>query len=242
VLTYSAIDAAGASTVNAQIYHINAAELRTVGAPIVVATSTSRVLSTSTARDYSTTRKGFSVGWIVDTSVAYIRRYSNGGTALGVAKPINPVAKQSLVQLDLEGVLQPTGVIATWTEEATGAAAPYDVRARRYDVAGNGLAITGIATDPKGVQAQSDNDAFIQAGGWGTVWTSPDADRLGVYGKLFDKTGKATSAEFPLNTTTAGQQTTPKLASGALSRDFFGFWLTTNADTSSSLIARRFKP
>ncbi|BBE74089.1 Ig-like domain-containing protein [Oharaeibacter diazotrophicus] len=242
VLTYSAIDATGASTVNAKVFQIETKSLRAVGDPVVVATSTARVLSTSVATDYSTAIKGFSVGWVVDTSVAYIRRYNASAIAMGAAKPINPVAKQNLTQLDLEGVVQPTGVIATWTEEATGAAAPTDVRARRYDVAGNGLAITGAATDPKGAQSQSYSDVLVQLGGWGTVWASPDAFLTGVYGKLFDKTGKATSPEFPLNVTTAGIQKEPKLASGALSRDFFGFWLNQNADNSTSLIARRFKP
>ncbi|BBE74090.1 Ig-like domain-containing protein [Oharaeibacter diazotrophicus] len=244
VLTYVAVDAAGTSTIHAQIYTLDSVTrvFTAVGDPIVVATSAKPVAVTSVATDFSTTNKGFSVGWVVDGAQPFVRRYDGTGKALGDAKAINPVATQGVSELDLEGIGEPMGVVATWTQKATGAAAPLDVRIRRYDVGGNGLNLAGIATNPKGAQSQARSTGF-QLGGWGTVWTSPDADRTGIYGKLFDKTGKATSADFRLNATTKGVQSSAAIAVGLHGRpDFIVYWLSDNGDGTSSLTARRFLP
>ncbi|BBE74091.1 Ig-like domain-containing protein [Oharaeibacter diazotrophicus] len=244
VLTYAAVDASGASTVFAQIYTQGGIERgpTPVGAPIVVATSAKPVAVTSVATDFSTTTKGFSVGWVVDGAQPFVRRYDGTGKALGEARAIDPVASEGVTELDVEGIGEPMGMVATWTRKATGASAPLDVRIRRHDVGGNGLQLAGIATNPRGSQSQARSTGFT-LGGWGTVWTSPDADRTGIYGKLFDKTGKATSADFRLNATTKGAQSAPSIAAVlGVEPDFVAYWLTDNGDGTTSLIARHFVP
>jgi len=244
VLTYATRAGTGASKVFAQTFGFNnvKSQITAAGAPIEVVSSTTPILETSVAAGYAKATLGYSVGWIADGR-AFISRYKTDGTPLGAAKAITP-NKSVISQLDLEGLTLPMGVVATWTDLSVKAGkADYDVRMRRYDVAGNGLAVTGAATDPKGAQIQSYNEWFNDAGGWGTAWTAPDANGTGVFAKVFDKNGKALSPEFPLNTSTKGFQVTPKLSSPILRKEFLAVWLSlTGNGSESQLIARRFKP
>jgi len=235
-------DPAGDTSVVAAIYRLEGRGIGKVGSDIVVATSTKPVTSTSVASDMTSTDGGFSVGWIVDGSQIFIRRYTADGTPLGDAEAISPIVSSGIADLDLEGVSHPAGVVATWTQKASGTTGPTDLRMRRFDGAGEALPIGGVVTDPKGAQSQAKNEWFESLGGWGTVWTSRDGAGTGVFGKLFDMTGKPTSADFPLNVTKKGDQHSPVMASKTGTAEFLAFWISDNADGTSSLMARRFLP
>jgi len=201
----------------------SAGDLAPIGAPVLVASSDAVIVDTAVGTDMASTTKGFYVGWI-DGGLAKVQRYKASGDPVGVTKTISPT-------------------VAAWEEAAAKASAPTDVRMRRYDIAGNGLAITGVATNPKGAQGQPDEDWF-RTSGWATVWTTRDADGSGISAKLFGATGKATEGEFAVNVDTAGTQDAPEVAT-TLSRkrpdDFYVFWRSRlPGDEVDRLIGQRF--
>jgi len=219
-----------------------AGDLSPVGGPVLVASSDGVIVDTAVGTDMASTTKGFYVGWI-DGGIPKVQRYKASGDPVGPTKPISPVVAEDVDNLDISGVVKPMGTVAAWQQAAAKTAAPLDVRMRRYDVAGHGLALTGVATDPKGAQSQPDEDWF-RTFGWATVWTTPDASGSGVAAKLFDATGKAIGGEFAVNAGNAGDQDGPEVATTlSLKRpnDFYVFWRSRAPGSSvDTLVGRRF--
>jgi len=73
------------------------------------------------------------------------------------------------------------------------------------------------------------------------VWTSlaQDGSREGVFGRMLDAAGAPAGDEFRVNTTTAGQQMHPALASDGVSR-FLVVWTSYLPDSRFDLFAQRY--
>ncbi len=79
------------------------------------------------------------------------------------------------------------------------------------------------------------------AGDYVVVWTSDgeDGDGLGVFAQLYHADGSAVGGEIPVGTTTAGDQSNPKVAMDATG-DFVVVWTSSSPD-GLGVFARRFK-
>lgn len=113
--------------------------------------------------------------------------------------------------------------------------------ARRFD------AVAGALDDPFAVTVTTAGDqrqpavAMRDDGGFVVVWESAgqDGDGLGVYARVFDASGAATSGEVRINAVSAGDQGAPDVAVGA-SGSFFVVWESDGQDGSGFGVYGRF--
>lgn len=125
------------------------------------------------------------------------------------------------------------GFVVTWTsysnhEDGSGSA----VYGQRYDGAGAAAGdVFRVNTYTTGDQAFSSVAGLRGGGGFVIVWTSDgqDGSGQGVYGQLYDANGKRTGREFHVNTYTADNQFSPRVAALG-GGGFVVTWISTGQD------------
>jgi protocatechuate 3,4-dioxygenase beta subunit len=129
-------------------------------------------------------------------------------------------------------------VIAWEGSEATGTAP--DIYAQPFDATGAALGprfpVNSVTAGPQVKPVV----AIDSAGGFVVAWQSPDASGAGIFARRFDAAGAPLAAEFPVNTTSAADQTVPSVA--MLPNGGFVIAWTSNTQDGSGLgiYARRF--
>ena len=87
---------------------------------------------------------------------------------------------------------------------------------------------------------QSPSIAPISNGGFVVVWTAPDGDGSGVFGRRFDQAGAPLGADFPVNTLTTSDQSEPSVAADD-SGNFVIVWSTLfNPSSGSDIVGQRY--
>ncbi|WP_205480859.1 calcium-binding protein [Sphingomonas arenae] len=151
----------------------------------------------------------FVVAW-EDTSDSTIvaRLFNADGTPAGAEFQLTSGARfdVSLAALDAGGF------VATWTDFGTS-----DIRAQLYDASGNTVGTTfTVNATTSGSQVSSDT-VSAPDGGFIVVWqdnsgVGGDTSSFGVKMRRFDANGQPVGGETLVNTTTTGNQGTPKVA------------------------------
>ncbi len=139
----------------------------------------------------------------------YFQRYSNAGVTQGTETQVNTTTFGSQNGVSVEMADDGSFVVAYQSDPTD-----YDVLARRYDA--SGVALTAeipVNTYNAGHQATA-KIGMTPTGAFVIVWQSnlQDGDGYGIFGQRFLSSGVPDGAEFPVNTTTAGDQRRPDVA------------------------------
>ena len=87
---------------------------------------------------------------------------------------------------------------------------------------------------------QSPSIAATSSGGFVVVWTGPDGDGSGVFGRRFDQAGAPLGPDFPVNTLTTSDQSEPSVAADD-SGNFVVVWSTLfNPSSGSDIVGQRY--
>ena len=110
--------------------------------------------------------------------------------------------------------------------------------ARKFDA--NGVAQTGeIAVNTTTADAQKEVSIDADdAGNFVVAWQGEDADKEGIFARMFDDAGVATTGEIAVNNVTGGKQKHPDVAMDS-NGDFVVAWEGEDAD-KEGIFARRF--
>lgn len=178
----------------------------------------------------------FVVTWVSDDGGSYgirAQRYNAAGIPQGSEFLVN--LKTSNAQTKPTVGIDATGAfVIAWEDFDTG------IRARLYDSAGNAktneIAVSstgGIPTHPD-ITVEPDGDFVIT---WNKYSSTSDQD---IYAQAFDRTGAPQGTELRINTTLAGTQSRPTIATDATG-NFVISWLDATQDGSGSgVYAQRF--
>ncbi len=170
------------------------------------------------------------------------RRYDNSGTPVGGEFQVNTTGAGSQYAPDV--ALDSTGqAIVTWSSYLQDGAAG-GVYAQRLDASGNKLGPEfNVNTHTTGIQSDS-RVAVAPDDSFGIVWMSAGQDEpapgnaFGIFGQLFDSTGKRAGAEFPINLFTVSTQWYPRVAAGNDGM-FVVVWDSFNQDGSNMGVESR---
>jgi len=247
VLAYADGEAIDDLTVRARIFAPGVAGFAEIGEPIVVASRTWATFGLAVAPDFAPADRGFTVGWIAGiTARPTIRRFRSDGQPLGEERWFGerPWLRYPSLQIDLEALPSPLSTIVTWATEVPRGPGPTNLRQTRCVAVTDCNGAQFIVRGANEFGAQIDASAEWAKGleGWLTVFTSPDRDGAGVYGKLRRWPNWGWEEHFPLAETTAGDQHAPKAVAPIVGRDFLVFWLQEDADGEAALIGRRYRP
>ncbi|MEO1686790.1 MAG: hypothetical protein AAFU61_02685, partial [Pseudomonadota bacterium] len=226
--------------VYAQVYDANGVP---VGPEIQVHTTTA--LTQFDPDVAATSDGGFVVVWagdgvddpgVNDTGIIAQRFNADGSTNGGEVVINNPVALSQFAPS--VSAFDDGGYVVAFVSD-TGDGASAGIRAARVDAAGavidettvNGL-VTGSQSQPDvatRVDPVSGNNA-----GYVVVWTDPasDGSNSGVRGRMFDAAGLAVGSDFPVNTSTSGNQSGAAVATLA-DGGFVVVWTDSNANDGS---------
>ncbi|MGB0684023.1 MAG: cadherin-like domain-containing protein [Magnetovibrionaceae bacterium] len=161
---------------------------------------------------------GFVVSWMSEGNrdgsgfAIFGQRFDAAGAAVGDEFQINTFAHRHQFIPEVTG-LENGGFVATWISgwqdgDEDG------IFGQVFDAAGNRLGDEfSVNAETAGFQSASSITA-LSGGGFVAVWQSSDqdGDGYGVYGRVFDAAGNATSSEFLVNTETSGFQGLPEVA------------------------------
>lgn len=186
---------------------------------------------------------GFVASWqsfdqdVVNADI-YVQRYDVSGTKQGDELLVNTtiVGNQwgpSII------VLQNGGFVVSWRSENPEAKADDIIYVQLFDAngakLGNELPVNAVDREyflfPQSITA-------LQDGGFVVSWISDDGDGAGIYAQRFDANGAKLGDEFPLNTTTTGDQFDPSIT--ALNNGgFVASWVSDDED-GMGIYAQRF--
>lgn len=115
----------------------------------------------------------------------------------------------------------------------------YGIVQSGFDIPGTGDFLSQVNRTEGGDQ-KNPAIAALADGGYVVAWESPgqDGGGVGIYAKRFDRFGSETDVEFKVNTTTAGDQTHPTIASLADGGFIIG-WTSSDGD-STGVFAQRY--
>ncbi|MDB5469048.1 MAG: hypothetical protein JWR84_608 [Caulobacter sp.] len=165
---------------------------------------------------------GFAFTWYAPDASAggqYLRLYDASGhpvTSLGAAGELlvnTTTANEQGAESGPITALADGGLVVVWHSQAQDGSG-YGIYGQVYNAdgttRGGEFHVSSYAYDSQ----QEPQISNLPDGGFMVVWTSAnqDGDSWGVYGQRFDATGDAVGAEFRLNETTAGDQSTPAIA------------------------------
>jgi hypothetical protein len=129
--------------------------------------------------------------------------------------------------------------VVTWEGNGVGDAS--GVFARRYSTTGTALGIEfRVNTTAAGTQGSSAM-AMDPAGNFLVTWQSQgqDGDGWGIFGQRFNAAGVRQGGEFPVNVTTAGDQTLPSVAMNSAG-DACVVWQGNGLGDGQGIFARRY--
>jgi len=163
----------------------------------------------------------------------YAQVYDATGAAVGVETHVNSttVNDQSLPSL---APLDNGGFVAAWQSNLQDGSG-LGVYIQRFTASGaKSGGETRVNTTTVSDQGAPSGSGFSD-GGFVVVWTSnnQDGSGQGVYGQAFNDAGAKVNVEFPVNTTTAGNQTQPAVAAFT-SGNFVAVWTSAKQDGSST--------
>ena len=169
----------------------------------------------------------------------YARLYNNSGVAQGtnflVNTDNNPCANPGVA------VASDGSFMVTWSaRDAGNQANGWDVYARPFSSAGVGGATVRVNSHIYGDQYAPRISAIV--GDYMIVWTSmgQDGSREGVFGQFVHEDGSLVGSELRVNTTTAGQQMQPTVASDG-AEQFLVVWTGfTFSAASMDLFAQQY--
>lgn len=150
----------------------------------------------------------------------YAQLFSEEGAEVGTPFPVNTTVtgdqNQPAVSADDSG-----NFAVAWQSPdagATGIVFRYFEETGVPDTAEIPVNTTTAGAQSSPSLALAENDHVL------VVWQGPDAGGTGIYGRLFDNAGVALSAEFLINTTTAGNQERPQVRPFDEDNGFFVVW------------------
>jgi len=128
------------------------------------------------------------------------------------------------------------GFVAAWASRGQDGSG-WGVYARRFR--SNGKPVGGEIAVAETTAGDQTTPAVIglENGGFAVVWVSEGQDGSGdgVYGRLFDADGAASSSEFPLNQTTKGDQSEPGIA--VYRNDLLSVWTTEGLGKANDAVS-----
>ena len=174
-------------------------------------------------------------GWGV-----YAQRYNSGGVAQGGEFLVNTTTTgdqtNPTVAMDSVG-----DFIITWQSKGQDGSG-WGIYARVYTLLGVGGPEFRVNTTTTGDQT-APSVAMNGGGGFVIAWTSSgqDGSGLGVYAQQYNMAGLVMGGEFLVNTTTAGDQSTPSAIVNRITGDYVITWASAGQDGSGSgIYARRY--
>jgi hypothetical protein len=195
----------------------------------------------SAAPNWGTNSTYIASGAILVPSVdIYARRYNGNGAAQGGeflvdTNTLNPCANPSVAAAS-DGSF----MVAWGGRDMVNPTNGWDIYARTFSGAGAGGTMALVNTHLPGNQYAPHISSI--GGDYLVVWTSlgQDGSREGVYGQFVHAGGALVGGEFRVNTTTAGQQMHPALASDGVSQ-FLAVWTSyTGSPYRFDLFAQRY--
>ncbi|MFC3614142.1 calcium-binding protein [Lutimaribacter marinistellae] len=143
----------------------------------------------------------------------YGQRFDASGAGLGefrINTQTNTVQRDPAIAL-LEG----GGHVVAWLDSDRGGPAGFGIAAQMFDTTGQKLG-PEFEVEQDATFGQEDPEiAALPGGGFVVVWESfrQDGDFYGIYGRIFDASGRASGAEFHVNDASPqGNQITPDVA------------------------------
>jgi len=127
--------------------------------------------------------------------------------------------------------------VVTWGDAQT-----FDVRAQRFDRAGNRLGTEIVVNTLPGGNARFPATAMSARGSFVVVWSEypePGGAGEGIRATLFDAAANRVGPELAVNTYTTGRQFEPVVAMGA-GGDFVVAWVSTQDGSGYGVFAQRF--
>jgi hypothetical protein len=195
----------------------------------------------SAAPNWGTNSTYIASGAILVPSVdIYARRYNGNGAAQGGeflvdTNTLNPCANPSVAAAS-DGSF----MVAWGGRDMVNPTNGWDIYTRTFSSAGAGGTMALVNTHLPGNQYAPHISSV--GGDYLVVWTSlrQDGSREGVYGQFVHAGGALVGGEFRVNTTTAGQQMHPALASDGVSQ-FLAVWTSyTGSPYRFDLFAQRY--
>ena len=181
-------------------------------------------------------KSGYVVAWASDGQDGSgfgicAQRYTATGAKAGGELAVNTVTAGDQTGPAIAG-LSDGGFVVVW-QSAGQDGSGYGIYGQRYKATG---AKAGSAFKVNTTTANDQSQPAVAAlagGGFVVTWTSSgqDGSGLGVYAQLYDALGKASGTEFPVNKTTAGDQSMPSIA-GLTGGGFVIAWQSNGQDGS----------
>jgi hypothetical protein len=176
----------------------------------------------------------------------YARRYDAAGAAQGgefLVNSVTTIYDQSApaTAFDASGAF-----VVVWQSSLQAGPSPIGpqptIYGQRYDAGGAAIGGPFQVNETSNFRQELPALAADAAGGFAVVWqrTTPASGEKEIFGRRYDAGGVAATGEFPVNTTTANDQTGPALAGGGDGR-YFAAWASFAQDGSSyGVYAQRF--
>ena len=157
---------------------------------------------------------GFTVTWTSNGQDGsglgvYGQRYSVGGAVVGGEFRVNTTTAGEQADASV-AALADGGFVVTWS--GYGSTDSWGVYGQRYNAAGASVGTEFRVNTTTADDQFSPSVAALANGGFVVTWESPDGSTSGIYGQRYDAFGSAVGTEFRVNTTTAGDQSTPSAA------------------------------
>ncbi|MBI4617117.1 MAG: DUF4347 domain-containing protein [Planctomycetes bacterium] len=154
----------------------------------------------------------FVVAWMQDTGLGYdiaARRFDSAGNPIGADFAVN--STNANWQLWPSVAATPGGgFVAAWQSNDSGV--DYDIRARRFDSAGNALG-TDFVVNNTTANSQVDPDVAVdRSGSFVIAWRSDVAFDYDIRARRFDSAGNPLGADFVVNSTTTAFEWSPAVA------------------------------
>lgn len=200
--------------------------------------------STSGSQDspYVTTDgSNFFVTWDMPLgySEVYGRVYSSNGTPLSSEKMINPSTYAS--QWGSNTAYDGTKYLVTYADGVYYFADRHEISGRFVDNAGNPMGTTSFRINTTVTGDQVNPSIATNKSNYLITWTSApvenapetsgqDGSYAGIYGRFLYLDGSPKSTEFKINTYTAGNQTTPSVATNGI--DYLVAWNSIDANNN----------
>lgn len=199
-----------------------AASSATVGFTVSAAVGPQTRINTTVAGSQQTPavaalKSGYVVAWASNGQDGsgfgiYAQRYTAAGAKAGGELAVNTVTAGDQIRPAVAG-LSNGGFVAVWQSKGEDGSG-FGIYGQRYTAAG---ARAGTAFKVNSTTAGDQTlpaVAVLSGGGFAVAWTSngQDGAGLGVYAQIYSAGGLATGGAFKVNTTTAGDQSSPTIA------------------------------
>ena len=164
----------------------------------------------------------------------YAQLFSEGGDEVGTPFPVNTTVTGDQNRPAIGADDSGNFAVAWQSPDAasTGIFFRYFEEDGTPDTAEIPVNTTTAGTQAAPSLALAENDRVL------VVWQGPDAGGTGIYGRLFDSSGTALSAEILINTTTAGNQERPQVRPFDENNGFFVVWEGPDASGSGIYLQR----